>query len=520
MVAAAAITVLATQSASAADLEQVPRPAPAQLKCEALVSLKVERTVLDRGETVAAGAFKSLGPALPGPPEDFAKLPEFCRVVGSIHPTGDSDIGFELWLPVQGWNGKFLQTGNGAAAGSIYYGTMVDPLTRGYAVANTDTGHKGAGGDFAWAVGHPERLIDYAYRAVHELTLTARAIIAAGYGQAPARSYFVGCSTGGRQGLKEAQRYPDDYDAIIAGAPANNWSRLISLSVLIERNLTGADGLSVAKLPLLKEAAIARCDAIDGVTDRVISEPAKCTFDPATLQCRDDGSKQCLSAAEVAAARRIYRGVVSKTGTTLMPGTGPGSELLWAAYASPQFHIGSSYLRNVVMHDPNWEPASFDADRDLPRAEKGDAGTIAAMDPQLGDFITQGGKLIIFHGTADGLIPYGSSVSYYRSVVTKLGAKKTDQSVRFYLVPGMDHCGGGEGAFQIDWLSALENWAEKGQAPGALHALHPPFVPGPPGVPPPPSKPFTRPACPYPQVARYKGTGNTAVAENFTCHAL
>jgi len=519
LIAAAVIAAAGTPIAVAADLSGASRQAPAPLNCEALLSLKIDRTTLSRTETVAAGAFKSPAAPLPGPPEDFSKLPAFCRVVGSIHPAADSDIRFELWLPVEGWNGKFMQTGNGAAAGSIFYGSMIEPLTRGYAVANTDAGHQWAGGDFAWAVGHPERIIDYAYRAVHEQTITGKAITSASYGRAPTKSYFVGCSTGGRQGLKEAQRYPDDYDAIIAGAPANNWAPLMSLSILIERNLTGAEGLSVVKLPILKEAALAQCDAIDGVTDRVITEPGKCTFDPATIGCRDNGTKQCLSASEVAAAQRIYRGVVSRTGKTLMPGTGPASEPLWAAYASPQFHIGTSYFRNVVVHDPNWEPASFDVDTDLPRAEKADAGAADAMDPDLRKFTTHGGKLIVYHGTTDGLIPYGNSVSYYESVTAKLGAKKTAQSVRLYLVPGMDHCWGGEGAFVIDWLSALENWAEKGDPPGALHSLHPPFVPGPPGLPPSPSKPFTRPACPYPQVARYEGTGDTAAAENFVCAA-
>ena len=489
----------------------------APLNCEALKSVKIDHTAISSVETVAAGAFKSPAGGGFGPPTDYSKLPAFCRVAGSIHPTADSDIRFEVWLPVEGWNGKFLQTGNGGAAGSIVYGSLVDPLSRGYAVANTDTGHQGGGGDFSWAVGHPEKMTDYAYRAVHELTVAGKAITAASYGKKPEKSYWVGCSTGGRQGLKEAQRFPDDYDAIIAGSPASNWSALMSLSILIQRNMSGPNGLGIAKLGVLKEAAISQCDAIDGVKDRVISETAKCSFDPASTQCQGDNTKQCLSAAEVAAAKRIYAGVVSKTGKVLMPGTGPGSEPLWAAYASPAFGIGTNYFRNLIAHDPNWDPMSFDADVDLARQDKADAGAAVAMDPNLSRFIARGGKLITYHGTTDGLIPYGNSVNYYESVVAKLGSKKTEGSVRFYLIPGMDHCSGGEGAFLIDWLTPLENWAEKGQAPGALHAAHPAAMPGPPGTPPSSGKAFTRPACPYPQMAKYQGSGDATDAANFTC---
>jgi feruloyl esterase len=524
LILAAGIALRPTGTARAAESSASGPAAAAPSSCEALKSTPISHTSIASAEIVAAGAFKSPVPAFGGPPANFAALPAFCRVTGSIHPTTDSDIRFELWLPVAGWNGKFMQTGNGGAAGAIVYGSLADPLKRGYAVANTDTGHQGGGGDFSWAVGHPEKLTDYAYRAVHELTLTGKAITSANYGRAPTKSYWVGCSTGGRQGLKEAQRYPEDYDAIIAGSPASNWSPLMALSILIQRNMTGPDGLGVAKLGVLKEAAIAQCDAIDGVKDRVIEEPAKCHFDPASVRCQGDNTQQCLSASEVAAAERIYRGVVDKAGKILIPGTGPASEPLWAAYASPQFSIGSNYFRNVVVRDPSWVPASFDVDVDVARAEKLDAGASVAMDPNLGPFIARGGKLITYHGTTDGLIPYGNSVNYYKSVLAKLGSRRVADSVRFYLVPGMDHCSGGEGAYQIDWLTAMEGWVQTGRAPGALPAVHPAAMPGPPGAPPgstsrAPGKSFTRPACVYPQVARYKGSGDPSDAASFSCAA-
>jgi feruloyl esterase len=368
-------------------------------------------------------------------------------------------------------------------------------------------------------VSHPEKVTDYAYRAVHELTVAGKAITAARYGRQPEKSYFNGCSTGGRQGLKEAQLFPEDYDAIIAGAPASNWSALMSMSVLIQRNLTGPQGLDVGKLALLREGAISACDAPDGVSDRVITEPRRCGFNPASLQCKGGESGQCLSAAEVAAAQRIYKGVVTKEGKTRMPGTGPASELLWAAYASPQFGIGTNYFRNLVMRDPKWDPTQFDVDTDLARAERIDNGAIAAMSPDLGRFFARGGKLITYHGTTDGLISYVNSVNYFESVIARLGRATVKKSARLYVIPGMDHCSGGEGAHSIDWLGGLDAWATSGVPPESLPSLHPAIAPpGMPGMPAPPaSKPFERPACPYPQVARYKGAGDTTQAASFEC---
>ena len=484
--------------------------------CDALRSLSIPHTSVNRVETVAAGAFEPPVSDLFSP-VDYSKLPEFCRVAGSIHPSADSDIRFELWLPISRWNGKFMQTGNGGAAGSIMYGSLVEPLMNGYAVTNTDTGHQGEVGDFSWAPGHPEKYKDYAYRAVHELTVVGKAFTTAYYGQAPLKSYWFGCSTGGRQGLMEAQRYPDDYDAIIAGAPANNWEPLMSLSILIQRELTSPDGLGIDKLELLKKSGVEACDAQDGVKDGVIGEPDQCRFDPGSLQCKAGETSDCLSASEVAAALRIYAGVVDKKGKVFMPGTGPGSEPLWAAYASPQFGIGTNYFRNLVTRDPNWDPRDFDVDTDIARAARVDSGATAAMDPDLRKFFAHGGKLLLYHGTADGLIPYGNTVNYYESVIALTGKEQVQDKIRLYLVPGMAHCSGGDGASLIDWLSALENWDENGEAPDAILATHPSAimetqnsVPG---------KAFTRPACPYPKVARYKGSGNADDASSFSCAA-
>jgi feruloyl esterase len=486
------------------------------LQCEGIKSINIVNTTITTADPVAAGTFKSPVPGFPGLPVDYSKLPAFCRVSGSIKLTSDSDIRFELWLPSETWNGRFMQTGNGGAAGAIVYNSLADPLARGYAVANTDTGHQGMAGDFSWAYGHPEKLTDYAYRAVHELTVAGKAITAAFYGKSAEKSYWNGCSTGGRQGLKEAQRYPDDYDAIIAGAPASNWSPLMALSILIQNNL-GPGGLGVDKLGILKEAAIAACDAVDSVTDHVITNPSTCIFDPGSTQCSAGQTEQCLSADEVAAARRIYAGVVDNTGQIRIPGTGPGSEPLWAAYASPQFSIGTSYFRNVVAKDPTWEPASFAVDTDLARAEQVDGGSHDAMDPDISAFIMRGGKLITYHGTIDGLIPYVNSVNYFESMVSTLGKDAVNDSVRLYLVPGMSHCSGGDGAHAIDWLAAMEDWAEQGKAPAALPGTHPAPAQPPATGAPVAGNEFTRPVCPYPEIPRYKGSGNINAADSFEC---
>lgn len=489
--------------------------AAAPVKCEDLESINVANTAITTTETVAAGAFKSPVPQFPGMGADYSKLPAFCRVGGSIKPTGDSDIRFELWLPIQGWNGRFMQTGNGGAAGSIVYSSLPDPLTRGYAVANTDTGHQGMGGDFSWAAGHPERLTDFAYRAVHELTIVGKAITVAYYGRSPEKSYWNGCSTGGRQGLKEAQRYPDDYDAVIAGSPASNWTPLTALSVVIHNNL-GPGKLGIGKLGILRQAALDACDTLDGVKDNVISRPDACHFDPGISQCREGQTKNCLSADEVAAARRIYAGVIDSNGKVWIPGTGPASEQLWAAYATPQFDIGSSYFRYVVFGDADWDSTTFDVDRDMPIAEKVDGGDYTAMDPDLSAFFRHGGKLITYHGTADGLIPYRNSVNYFDSVQAKLGKKAVNKNARLYVVPGMSHCSGGDGAFAIDWLSAMEDWVEEGRAPGPLPGTHT-ILQAPPGVAAHDGHEFTRPICPYPEITRYKGDGDTDKAGNFEC---
>ena len=476
--------------------------------CQGLLKVPLAHGTVSTSESVKAGTFEPPIPDPPGaPPTHYSQLPDFCRVSGALAPSADSHILFELWLPQSGWNGHFLQVGNGGAAGSIIYSALAAGLQKGYAVTNTDTGHSGGVGEFAWAVGHPEKLTDYAYRAVHEVTLAARALTTTFYRHSPDKSFWNGCSTGGRQGLMEALRYPEDYDAIVAGAPANNFGPLMALSIQVIRNVGVPGGLPVSKLSLLKEAAIAQCDANDGVVDRVIGEPARCRFDPGTLACKGAEEAGCLTQAEVSAARNVYVGVVGKSGKAFFPGTGVGSELAWGFYASPRFPIGSNFFQAVGTGDPNWAPANFDADRDVPRLQAKSVD-IAATSPDLSAYLGRGGKLMLYHGTTDGLIPYQNTESYYKGLVSQLGASARANQVRFFTVPGMDHCAGGEGAFVVDWLGAMERWEVSSVAPEVLSGSRPPTV-----------QPFTRPVCAYPKSARYLGSGNTSDAAHWSCAA-
>ena len=474
--------------------------------CSALAELALEDTVIVSSGLVEAGALEL--PSAPGArPVDTSSLPEFCRVAGSIRPTEESDIYFEAWLPLgDSWNGRFMQVGNGGAAGAVVYSSMTAPLTRGYAVVNTDTGHRGTMGDFSWALGEEERLTDYQYRAVRETTLKGKDITEAFYGAAPDASYWFGCSTGGRQGLVEAQRYPDDYDAIIAGAPANNWPPLQLSSIHFLNNLND-DRLPVSQLGLLKDAAIAECDGLDGLSDGIISNLAECPFDPASLACVEgDEPASCLSPSAVEAARSLYAGIITSDGTVAMPGPGYGSESEWAAYVTPFFRIGTSYMQNVVLEDPDWDPATMDIDTHLAMLVEHDQGRTTAMDPDLSAFVDNGGLLLLYHGMADGIIPHDNTLNYYQSVVETLGEDVAGEHVRFFSVPGMGHCAGGDGASAIDWISAIENWDQSGVAPALIEATHP-------------EEGFTRPICEHPYTVTYNGEGPEDDATSFMCEA-
>ena len=472
--------------------------------CDGLGSLNLPNTSISLARQVAAGEFRTAdGSATPL----FETLPAFCRVAATLKPSADSDIRIEVWMPASGWNGKLVTVGNGGWSGVINYGSMAQMLSHSYATASTDTGHEG--GEAKFAMGHPEKLIDFAYRSEHELTVKAKAIVAAFYGDAARRSYWFGCSSGGKQGLMEAQRYPRDFDGIVAGAPANYWTHLMFGDMWPgEATLTDpARHISPEKFALLHKAAVAACDALDGVSDGVLEDPRRCHFDPESLECKGADGPACLTQAQVEAARKIYRGPVNpRTQAHIFPGLEPGSELGWAPLAGgpKPFGIVDSYFRYVLFQNPDWDFRSLNFDKDVAEADKRDAKILNATDPNLKEFVSHGGKLFLYHGWNDQLIAPRNTVDYYNSVVKKMGPKVTD-SVRLFMAPGMNHCTAGDGPFRFDQVSALDEWVEKGVAPERVIASHP--------------SGRTRPLCPYPQVARYKGSGSTDDAANFACSA-
>jgi feruloyl esterase len=494
-------------------------PAPTQgdpsSKCEGLASLTLPGGTIASAQTVAAGAFTySGGPgarsSLPQQQVDALKtLPAFCRVQAALAPSSDSDIKIEVWLPLTGWNGKYQAVGNGGWTGSIAYAAMVEALRRGYATSSTDTGH--SGGSASFALGHPEKVIDFGYRSVHLMTGATKSVVDAFYGTGPRLSYWSGCSAGGRQGLKEAQRFPGDFDGIVAGAPAADWTGRATQAIRIAQALhkDEASYIPPAKYALVHNAVLEVCDAVDGVKDGVLENPTQCRFDPAVLRCKGAEDSSCLTAPQVEAARTIYSSLVNPRTKREIAGLQPGSELGWATWGGPQpLSIAFDHFKYIVFKDPSWDFHAFDATTDVAKVEEADAGLINALDPNLKPFFERGGKLIQYHGWSDPQISPGNSVAYYKSVLEGNGGlARVQAAYRLFMVPGMAHCGGGDGTSSFDAVAALEQWVEKKQAPEMLLASR--IREG--------KVDRTRPLCPYPQMATYKGTGNTDEAASFLC---
>jgi len=490
--------------------------------CESLARLKLPNTKITFAEVVPPGKFplspKSVSGPPAGPPYEIVRnaldhLPTICRIVASIRPTSDSDIHIEVWMPLSGWNGKFEGVGNGGWAGELpfsYLG-MFAAVRDGYATAATDTGHLGNAGDASFAAGHPERVVDFGYRAVHEMTLKAKVIVATFYGKPTARTYWDGCSTGGKQGLTEAQRYPLDYDGIVAGAPANYWTHLMAGDVWSAQatHSTPASDIPESKYALIHKAALSACDALDGIKDGVINDPPRCHFDPGVLLCKDGEQDGCLTAPQVDAARKIYSGAKKpRTRQQIYPGLEPGSEMQWGAMAGgPEPPIVASYFKYLVFKNAAWDFRTLNFDQDIALSDKLNGDVLNATDPDLRAFIGHGGKLLLYHGWADGLIAPQNTVNYYHSVVARLGRGKIENSVRLFMIPGEQHCGGGDGPHQFDEIAALDSWVESGKPPERIVAEHRHGS----------TVDETRPLCPYPQVAKYTGKGDTNDAGNFVC---
>jgi len=518
----------------------------AQQSCEKLKDLQLPKVEITSATLVQSGSFAISAPTIAG--RATVKLGAHCEVKAVARPTSDSEIGIEIWLPAQNWNGKYEQIGNGGWAGAIHEPPLAGAVRRGFVAAATDDGHKGGMTDDGrkdgtlaeFAIGHPEKLIDYGYRALGATRATALAAIKAFYGHDAVRSYFVGCSDGGREALMVAQRFPEDFDGILAGDPGNNWSHWGAGLVWNEQaQLADSPGaIPITKRALIQNAVIAACDTIDGVKDGLISDPRFCHFDPSVLTCKGTDAPDCLTAPQVTALKKIYDGPKNpRTGEQIYPGYPPGIENAPGSIIRPSpqgtLSFGDTYFGQALFEQKNWDFRTLDFDKDIAFSDRKGSPVVDSINPDLRSFRDHGGKLIQYHGWSDTLIPPGGSVVYYENVEAFLSkypdprggsSNPVDNFYRLFMIPGMGHCNGGAGPTSIaptdsvdatdpkhDLMLSLEQWVEKGIAPE--------MVIGSGKAPKDPTKTMSRPICPYPQVTRYKGTGDTNDAASFECTA-
>jgi len=503
--------------------------------CAELSKLAVAQTEILQAAVVEAGTL-DLHEEHPNP--IYKALPAFCRVVAVARPSADSDIKIEVWMPLTGWNGKFQGVGNGGFAGSIGYAGLAIAVLTGSAGGGTDTGHTGGAGDAGWALGHPEKIVDFGWRGVHTMTELSKTVVQTFYSAAARHSYFSSCSDGGREALMEAQRFPADYDGILAGAPAYNWTSLVSYFALLAKELDSSaeSYLPASKVPAINAAVLKACQKDE--PSAFLADPQTCHFSPETMVCKGAETDECLTLAQAVSLKAIYASAYSKDGTFVYHGQLPGGELgsgggwpVWITGAmrgaSADAGLSQAYFRDFVYSNPNWDPKSFDLDRDLKAAEAASAATLDAVNPDLTAFKARGGKLILYHGWNDAAISPLATVDYLKSVQQKMGEQQTQEFVRLFLVPGMQHCTGGPGPADFgQWghfnpvldnaannmTIALEDWVEKGTAPEQVTARGntDPSGNGK-GV------AFAQPICAYPKAAVYKGSGDRKEATSYTC---
>jgi feruloyl esterase len=496
--------------------------------CESLSSLTLPNTTITMAQMVAAGSFVAPGRGgAPGQP--LTDLPAFCRVQATLRPTADSNIKMELWLPAgrlrQGsgapgseWNGKFRGTGNGGLGGGagVNANALANGVRRGYATAGNNTGHEG---DSSYALSHPEQIKDFGYRSAHEMTVASKAIIKAFYGVGPKFSYMAEGGGGTIAALSSAQRYPDDYDIIAVTGMSSYLTRHTFGQMWIWQatHKDAASFIPPAKYPVLHQAALNACDALDGIKDGVIGDVAHCTFDPSVTQCKGGGQTEgpdCLTAPQVEAAKKIYAGPKNpRTGEEIYSPLYPGSELGWGQLAGGDVPLGIpvEFFKYYVLRDPNWDyrtrPINFDGDVEL--SNRPEIQPVNAVDPDLRKFFARGGKLLLVDGWADTAVPPKVAINYYNAVVARLGARAVNESMRFFMVPGMGHGPGTGGAENVnfDALGLIEQWKEKGETPNELVVAH--FRDG--------METGKRLVCQYPHVAVYKGSDSPEDAKSYSC---
>lgn len=443
-------------------------------------------------------------------------LPEHCLVLGNITGTA---INFALRLPTTSWNGNLYHEGGGGLVGYIPEGLR--GLARGYAAVGTDTGHVGGPPlslfDGSWALNNPQAQEDFGFRAVHLVTVSAKQVIALAYGHGPRYSYFEGWSNGGRQAMMEAQRYPDDYDGIIAGSPVMDFTGA-NIGHNHNQQAVLAAAIPPPKLAVLAAAVLDQCDSRDGLVDGLVDLPEGCEFDPTVLTCPAGDAPDCLTAAQVGAVAEIYAGPKNSAGEPLHPGPLPGGEdgpdgwELWISGPGPfgvpiGLLVQDAFMRFFAFANPGYDPMTFDFDADVSTVEAL-APALNATDPDLSEFRKSGGKLLMWHGLADPSVMPTGTLQYYDAVVDRMGKGKVEKFFRLFLAPGMQHCfeGCGPGLNTFDALTAMEKWVENGKSPEALEASH-----AGPGI------ARTRPLCAYPKAAIYDGSGNINDSNNFRC---
>jgi feruloyl esterase len=503
--------------------------------CGALANFKADHIQVTEATVVAAGALQM--PELKA--DDLLHaLPAFCRVIALSRPTSDSEIPIEVWLPIDHWNGKFMGVGNGGFAGSIGYQSLAGAVLSGFASGATDTGHKGSATEADWALGHPEKIVDFGYRAVHETAVFSQAVVTAFYASAATHTYFSSCSDGGREALMEAQRFPQDYEGILAGAPAYNWVNLISRAADLGKRILSvpANNLPAAKIPALASAVLAACHTHE--PGPFLQDARACHFNPETLLCKGADSNACFTQAQINSIKAIYAASKFADGREEYPGFVPGGELGqngwqgWIATPDDGHSEGSKYatgfFRDMVFSDADWQLASYDLDRDFKIAEAKVGPMLDATNPDLSAFEKRGGKLILYHGWNDPAISAFGTIEYVQQVEKTMGPGEARKFVRLFLVPGMQHCGGGPGPVDFGQFgfgpqpelndaahnitAALMGWVEGGQAPEQVVSRG--IVDGPGDA---KDRIFSQPICAYPKEARYSGKGDRRLAASYTC---
>jgi Tannase and feruloyl esterase len=502
--------------------------------CDSAIAsrIRIENVGVTAAARQAPGSFTAPGSRTP-----LTGLTGFCRVQARVTTSNDSLVNFEVWIP-DAWNGKLVVTGNGGYSNVPSYRDMAYALSQGYAAVGGDTGHQTpTPDDLQWGAGHRERIVDWGTRSIHAITAPAQRIVTALTGSAPRRAYYDGCSTGGHQAYAEIQNYPQDFDGVIAGAPGNNRVRLNAAYLwqfLSNHSDDGREILTAAKLPMITKAVVAACDKNDGVADGVVDDPRSCQFDPASLTCRDQDSSECLTKPQVAALAKMYAGATNpRSGERIYPGWPKSSEALttaadgrpgsgWNQYWGTSDPMRVNFWRLWVFNNPQWDPRTFDFDRDIALADGQVGKLVDQKNTDLSAFKAHGAVAVVYQGWQDPVVNAIDTIAYYERVRTQQGSQEeTDRFFRLFMVPGMGHCGGGTGTTTFgnqggqsptidadhDLLSALDRWVEERRAPERIIASR---VEG-------GRVTRTRPLCAYPKRAVYLGTGSTDDAANFVC---